>query len=860
MVVLACWCAGLAVTAAPRAALAATTTPPLLAPATGLAGVFVPGYTSRVYDSHGTGSGLPQPSGKVVTLVLAGTSAVPPQSAGAVTLTVTLTGASSSTYLVAWPAGQPRPGTSIVNVQRGETRTGHLVVPLGDGGAVALMVVGSSAHVLVDVNGWFTRGTTPVPGALQPVTPARLLDTRSDASRGRLPLRNGETIRTVVVGRGGLPSSGVAAVAVTLTVPFPVHPGHLVAWPGVGAAPLASSLNVAPGTIVSNLTVVPVAADGSIAVQATGGPAPLIVDLVGWAAPGAEAGALTAVTPSRLLDTRSGPALADGSTLTVPVLGRAGLPAAGVSAVVVNVTTTASIAAGSLTLYATDVPAPKAPSTVYAGATTRATLTTVPVGRDGQLALRDLGGPTHVVIDVQGYYVAEPVAPFTPMSPADPISFAGGAPSTQDGQRAAKVLVAANRYALQVWWQQVAPDLLRQLGGSASSADPQRRLAMEALGLAVALRSGVYDANTSGLSSEQATAAATTLIDAVAATHLSNRVGGWGTVGQGSLWSSLAGRAGWLLWDDLPTLTKSRVSRMIELEADTSMAVRPSYLRDATGTVIRSGNTAAEEDSWVSLPLQLATATMRAHPHWASWRHAEVQLMLASWTRPQDVEDATVVNGRPLADWVDGSNVETNGIVVNHNRVAPDYSTNVYQNVDAVLVDALEGTETPAAALHGLAPVQAALSAVAFDPVLYASPGGLIYQAGGTPVYYPQGCDWGTGQALPYALVDAESAAFGFGPPSSDADEEQHLSAQEALQSRSSDGRTFLADTEYRYAGREEHTAQLASQLLLTTLVRDRHLARFTDADFWHPADGTTTATTVSRVVAPVDETPLLRH
>ena len=850
-------CLGLTA-AAPPAALAATVSPSLVAPATNLAGVFVPGFTSRLYDSRRTGSALL--SGQAVTLVLAGTSAVPVGAAGAVALTATLTGASSSTYLSIYPTGQPRPGTSVVNVQRGETRTGHLMVPLGAGGAVTVMVVGSSAHVQVDVNGWYTRGTVPVPGALQPVVPVRLLDTRRDDSRGRLPLANGETVRTFVLGRGGLPDSGVSTVAVTLTVPFPAHPAHLLAWSGTGLAPLASALNAAPGTIVSNLAVVPVADDGTIAVESFGGPAPLVVDLVGWAGAGSGPGALTAVNPARLLDTRSGAAWANGATTAMGVLGRSGVPAEGVSAVVLNLTTTGSTAAGSLTVHAIDVPAPAAPAVTYAAGGVRATLTTVPVGRDGRIELRNDGGPTHVVIDVQGYYAAEQVPASTPLTAPDAASFAGGSPTSADGQEAARVLLAADSYALRVWWPRVAPDLLRQLGGSSSSADPQRRLAMVALGLATALRTGVYDASATGVSEQQARAIAVTLVDAVAATHLSNRVGGWGTVGQGALWSSLAGRAGWLLWGDLPAATRARVSRMVELEADTAMAVRPSYLRDATGTVVRSGNTAAEEDSWVSLPLQLATATMRVHPHWASWRHAEVQLLLASWARPQDVDDPTVVNGHPVSDWVDGSNVEPDGTVINHNRVAPDYSTNIYQNVDAVLVDALAGTATPAAALRGLGPVRAALSSVDFDPALYLAPGGPIYQDGPTPVYYPQGCDWGTGQALPFALVDAESSAFGFGTATSDADEDRHLAAQLALQARATDGRTFATDAEYRYAGREEHTAQLASQLLLTVVVRDRHLAHFTDADYWHPAAGSTTATAASRIAPPVDESALLRR
>ena len=411
-----------------------------------------------------------------------------------------------------------------------------------------------------------------------------------------------------------------------------------------------------------------------------------------------------------------------------------------------------------------------------------------------------------------------------------------GVLTTADGHRAAVVLGASNRYAMTAWWPRVAPALLARVATAPSAQDKTdavRRLGMQAMSLAVSLRTGAYDPARAGASRSRASDAVVQIVSVLAANHRANRADGWGIWGQSALWSSFCARAAWLIWNDLSPQTQQRVTAMLTFEADLATETQPQYLRNRAGSVVRPGNSAAEEDSWEALPLQLATAMLPGDPRWVAWRHAQIALMLSAWARPQDVNTASVVNGAAVASWVSGSNVEPDGTVVNHDRIAPDYSTNLYQNLDEVLVDALAGIPTPEAARWGLAHVYAALTDVTFSGRGYAAPGGTVYQRG--RFYYPQGCDWGTGQALPYALVDAQAAAFGFGDRRSGALETQHLHQQARLQARFHNGRTFASDKEYRYVGREEHTAQLAAQLYLTKLVRDRDLASFTNESFFAP-------------------------
>jgi hypothetical protein len=100
-------------------------------------------------------------------------------------------------------------------------------------------------------------------------------------------------------------------------------------------------------------------------------------------------------------------------------------------------------------------------------------------------------------------------------------------------------------------------------------------------------------------------------------------------------------------------------------------------------------------------------------------------------------------------------------------------------------------------------------------------------------IYWPQGCDWGTGQEIPFALVDAQADAFGVGPLTSTAYENLHASAELAMQRLHADGRTYDTDAQYRYVGREEHVAQQAGQSYLTKFIRDHALASFSNSSDW---------------------------
>src|SRR5882672_1028120 len=97
------------------------------------------------------------------------------------------------------------------------------------------------------------------PGGLHPVTPVRLVDTRTAAKLGA-----GAVLDVTVAGQAGLPATGLEAVVVTLTATDTEAAGFVTAWPCDAAKPDVSNLNFAAGATVPNLATVAVGAAGDI--------------------------------------------------------------------------------------------------------------------------------------------------------------------------------------------------------------------------------------------------------------------------------------------------------------------------------------------------------------------------------------------------------------------------------------------------------------------------------------------------------------------------------------------------------------------------------------------------------------------
>ena len=92
--------------------------------------------------------------------------------------------------------------------------------PVGADGTIALTNnSGSTVHLIADTAGYYLAGAASVAGAFSSLTPFRQLDTRNGTgAAGAAAVVPWGTIRVKVTGRGGIPVSGVSAVAVNVTV------------------------------------------------------------------------------------------------------------------------------------------------------------------------------------------------------------------------------------------------------------------------------------------------------------------------------------------------------------------------------------------------------------------------------------------------------------------------------------------------------------------------------------------------------------------------------------------------------------------------------------------------------------------
>lgn len=262
-------------------------------------------------------------------------------------------------------------------------------------------------------------------GLFVPLSPARILDTRNGTG-ATAPGAFG-TITVQIDGHGGIPSNGVTAVVVNVTVTGATAGGYVTVYADGIARPHASNLNFVRGQTVPNLVTVPVGSDGKIDLfNGSRGSVQLIGDVSGYysATANGTAGAYIPTTPTRLLDTRynvGGAAPGPKGTVNLAVGGTHGIPGSGVSAAVVNVTVTRPTSNGYVTVYETGRTRPAASNLNFVAGQTVPNLVTVPLGSGGKVSLYNGStGTTQLIADVEGYYLSgAPTQPgaFTPTTP-----------------------------------------------------------------------------------------------------------------------------------------------------------------------------------------------------------------------------------------------------------------------------------------------------------------------------------------------------------------------------------------------------------------------------------------------------------
>lgn len=232
----------------------------------------------------------------------------------------------------------------------------------------------------------------------------RALDSRIT---GAIPAK--ATTKVRVTGLGGVSATATVAVSVNLTVLTPAVTGSVSVFAD-GTSWSGATMSFQAGQTDQNFETVPVSATGLIDIRNnTGRSLAMIVDILGYhtkSEPYETYGLYQPMTPTRLLDTRTGQPIAAGQTRTFGVGGRAGIPPQSdfTVAAVVNVTVLPPSQSGSLTVGETDLAANTATMSFAAGQTEQGQLLELLDG-SGKLAVRNnSGAAVQVIADVVGYY------------------------------------------------------------------------------------------------------------------------------------------------------------------------------------------------------------------------------------------------------------------------------------------------------------------------------------------------------------------------------------------------------------------------------------------------------------------------
>ncbi len=240
-----------------------------------------------------------------------------------------------------------------------------------------------------------------------PLRPARIADTRAGAKIGNAA-GNGEPLTVNVLNKGGLPGSGIGAVAFNVTVVAGEKPtngdGYVTVYP-CGTRPDASNLNFSAGQTIPNAVIAPVSTAGNVCFYVYG-TAHLLVDVSGYFPAGL---GFSSVSPTRIADTRSGAkignAAGNGEPLTVNVFNKAGLPGAGIGAVALNVTVVAAEKPTNGDGYVTVYPCgtrPDASNLNFSAGQTIPNAVIAPVSTAGNVCFY-VYGTAHLLVDVSGF-------------------------------------------------------------------------------------------------------------------------------------------------------------------------------------------------------------------------------------------------------------------------------------------------------------------------------------------------------------------------------------------------------------------------------------------------------------------------
>ena len=310
--------------------------------------------------------------------------------------------------------------------------------------------IGSAAFTgeIADVQTWDSTALTPAqnyspPSYHQAIVPERLLDTRNttgdtltdNTTSASTPVASdsttildiaGDTVTPAASGGPTTIPNSVTAVAVDITATSETAIGYLVAYADGTQQPVTSATNYAASGTVTGYEIVPVGADGKIAIyNSSNGTTQLIVDITGYYTSDAT---LTGdqtyhplTTAYRALNTATSTAnttgltgtgpVAAGKSFTLQITGVDAIPT-NATAVAINLTSFTNSGLGIIEAYQTGITEPTDTSLTYDGGQIASLAADVSIGTGGTITISNSTSSTDIIGDISGYFTTDQTGEF----------------------------------------------------------------------------------------------------------------------------------------------------------------------------------------------------------------------------------------------------------------------------------------------------------------------------------------------------------------------------------------------------------------------------------------------------------------
>ena len=335
-----------------------------------------------------------------------------PAGVSAVTGNVTVVGSTAGWAVYLGPTPIASPTTSAINFTAGQVAGNGLTVALSSTGSLSATYIstgGNTTDLVFDVTGYFTPDASGA--TYHPMNPVRELDTRvGNGLTGKLKASTPRSF--VVAGRNGVPTNA-KAVTGNVTVVGSSASWALYLGPVSLTSPTTSVVNFNAGQVAGNNLTVALSPTGTLYATymgPAGATTDLVFDVTGYYTADATGSSFVAITPARVLDTRTAGAagkISANTPRTFAVWGVGGVPSSAAGGTG-NVTVVNETAGWAVFLGPTAIAAPTTSTINFSLGDVKGNGLTVALSATGTLSatyMSTSGNKTDLVFDVTGYFV-----------------------------------------------------------------------------------------------------------------------------------------------------------------------------------------------------------------------------------------------------------------------------------------------------------------------------------------------------------------------------------------------------------------------------------------------------------------------